>query len=120
MRMLTLVPGLRPGGRAWLAAAALAALPWTAASGAPAPAAPPAAKPAPPAAAPAAPPAAARPSYDPQPPNGKWLVDEHGHKYFLEKFPKQKGSYLRISEHEVRTSWGITLKVALRVAMPCA
>ena len=104
--MRTLVPGLRSGARAWLAAAALAALPWTTASGAP-PAAPPA-----PSAPPAAAAPAARPADNLQPPDGKWLVDEHGHKYYLGKFPKAKGSYLKINDHEVRTSWGITLHVA--------
>lgn len=101
MRTLT---GLRPGPRARLAVAALAALPWTPLAAA---TAPPAAKPAPPAA-----PAAAQPGSSLQPPNGKWLTDEKGRKYYLEKFPKQKGSYLKINDHEVRTSWGITLQVA--------
>ncbi len=110
--MRTLVPPRLAGGRSRLAAAALAAFLSIPAAGAlAAVAAPPPAPPAA-AAAPAPPgPAGAPGIYNPQPPDGKWLVDDKGHKYFLNKFPKSAGSFLRVGEHQVRTSWGITLKV---------
>ncbi len=114
--MRTLVPGFRSGGRSWLAAATLAVLPLTPAAGAPPSVAPPptpaATAPAPAGAAKPASPPSAVPRYDPQPPDGKWLKDEQGRKYFLNKFPKVTGSYLRVGPHVVRTSWGISLNVA--------
>jgi len=110
--MRTLMPVYRQPHRAWLLAAALAALPaWAALTPAPALAAPPP-SPAPAAAEkPRTVPAEAPPAYDPQPPDGKWLVDKDGRKYFLKTFPKVKGSYLRVGQNQVRTSWGISLTV---------
>jgi hypothetical protein len=48
----------------------------------------------------------------PQPPDGKWLTDENGQQYFLEKLEKQEGTYRRLDEKTVRTRWGIPIDVA--------
>lgn len=54
----------------------------------------------------------ARKSPQPQPPDGKWLTDENGQQYFLEKLEKQEGTYRRLDEKTVRTRWGIPIEVA--------
>lgn len=93
-----------------------------------APAAKPAAKPAAPqpkSAPPAAPVAApAKPPVvssqpptvplTPQPPDGKWLVDEEGRQYFLGNAPRIEGSYMWMNdEHtKVRLPYGLTFDVA--------
>ncbi|HSG39339.1 MAG TPA: VCBS repeat-containing protein, partial [Thermoanaerobaculia bacterium] len=46
----------------------------------------------------------------PQPPDGKWLTDKEGRKYFLEKFDKSM-RYRRLDEKMVRTPWGISIEV---------
>jgi FG-GAP-like repeat len=68
--------------------------------------------------APAAP-AAAKPKRSeqartpgPQPPDGRWLKDEDGREYFLEKLEKQEGTYRRLGGAQVRTRWGIDITVA--------
>lgn len=48
----------------------------------------------------------------PQPPDGKWLKDEDGREYFLEKIEKEEGTYRRLSDKQVRTRWGIDINVA--------
>ncbi|HEX2641707.1 MAG TPA: VCBS repeat-containing protein [Thermoanaerobaculia bacterium] len=48
----------------------------------------------------------------PGPPDGKWLTDENGQQYFLEKLEKQEGTYRRLDEKTVRTRWGIPIEVA--------
>jgi len=111
-------------------AAATVAAP--AAATAAAAAAPAAAAAAPPAAAPAAAPAPAAPAPpgpggespfgavaqparpvdpNPQPPDGKWLEDEEGRQYFVEKLRKVEGQYRRIDDHTVRTVWGVPIDV---------
>jgi hypothetical protein len=48
----------------------------------------------------------------PQPPDGKWLTDEQGRKYFLETITKAGTPFLRLDDKTVRTRWGITVDVA--------
>jgi hypothetical protein len=69
------------------------------------PIAPPQVPPAPPPAAPQLPAAAA------QPPGGKWLKDEQGRLYYVEKQPKVEGKYMRLDGHRVRTQMGIPIDV---------
>jgi hypothetical protein len=45
----------------------------------------------------------------PQPPDGKWLKDDQGRLYYVDKL--KKGKYLRIDDHTVRTVWGIPIDV---------
>ena len=100
-----------------LAALAVAAVPGWARDqlAAPAPAAPAAASPQPPpaqggASSPA--PAAAAPSrFSPQPPDGKWLKDEKGRLYYVDKQRKVKGQYRRLPNHIVQTQMGIPIEV---------
>ena len=83
-----------------------------AAPAAPAPDAKPAA---PPAAAPASQQAAAPPAAErkgPEPPDGKWLKDENGREYFLDKLEKVEGTYRRLGNNQVRSRWGVTVDVA--------
>lgn len=47
----------------------------------------------------------------PQPPNGKWLKDDQGRLYFVEKLRKVEGQYRRIDDHTVRTVWGVPIEV---------
>jgi len=74
----------------------------------------PKAKPAPP---PAATPAAAAndeaadAAQNPQPPDGKWLKDEEGRLYFIDKLAKAGEPFLRIDSKTVRTVWGINIDV---------
>jgi FG-GAP-like repeat/FG-GAP repeat len=85
----------------------------------PAPAKKAAEKPAPAAPAPAAAedelpleaPAAAPAAQGPQPPDGKWLTDGEGRKYFVEKLQKAGAPFLRLDDKTVRTRWGITIDV---------
>jgi hypothetical protein len=46
-----------------------------------------------------------------EPPDGKWLKDEKGKPYFIEKVRKIEGQYRRIDAHTVRTVWGIPIEV---------
>lgn len=61
--------------------------------------------------------AAAAPSSDttgpatPQPPDGKWLTDKNGHKYFLMKIKKVKGRYIQLDDHHIRASYGVTIEI---------
>jgi hypothetical protein len=75
-----------------------------------------------PAAPPAAAPAPAQPfgasvenkgttSLAPQPPDGKWLKDDQGRLYFVDRLRKVEGTYRRIDDHTVRTVWGIPIEV---------
>jgi hypothetical protein len=50
----------------------------------------------------------------PQPPDGKWLVDEEGRQYFLANAPRIEGSYMWMNdEHtKVRLPYGLTFDVA--------
>lgn len=48
---------------------------------------------------------------NPQPPDGKWLKDEQGRSYYVEKVRKIEGQYRRIDDHTVRTLWGIPIDV---------
>jgi hypothetical protein len=45
----------------------------------------------------------------PQPPDGKWLKDDQGRFYYVDKL--KKGRYQRIDDHTVRTVWGIPIDV---------
>ncbi|HEY9422284.1 MAG TPA: VCBS repeat-containing protein, partial [Thermoanaerobaculia bacterium] len=47
----------------------------------------------------------------PQPPDGKWLTDERGQQYFVDKLEKAGRQYLRLDDKTVRTSWGIPIEV---------
>ncbi len=47
----------------------------------------------------------------PQPPDGKWLKDDQGRFYFVDKLRKVEGTYRRIDDHTVRTVWGIPIDV---------
>jgi VCBS repeat protein/FG-GAP repeat protein len=125
------LPRPAPGILGWLAAAALPALLLAPANptgaqaqgmqpsappAATAPSAPSAATPTPAAPAPnpygAAVPQTRPTGVNPQPPDGKWLKDDQGRRYFLEKLPKVKGQYKRIDDHTVRTLWGVPIDVA--------
>jgi hypothetical protein len=86
-----------------------------------APATPAAAEPSTPAAAaPAAPAAAAPAAAEPstpaaaalQPPDGHWLTDKDGRKYFLAKVKKVEGRYIRLDKNHVRASYGVTIEIA--------
>jgi hypothetical protein len=46
----------------------------------------------------------------PQPPDGKWLKDDQGRLYYVDKL-KKGNRYLRIDDHTVRTVWGIPIDV---------
>jgi hypothetical protein len=107
-----------------LAALAVAAMPgWARGQGSPAAAPSASAPPAGAAASPQAPQApksgatspasaAAAPSrYSPQPPDGKWLKDEKGRLYFVEKQRKVEGQYRRLPNHIVQTQMGIPIEV---------
>ena len=59
-------------------------------------------------AAPAAP-AEARPVVEP--PDGKWLTDAEGQKYFILEVPRREGEYRWIDEHTVRLKGGMPLKL---------
>ncbi len=47
----------------------------------------------------------------PQPPDGVWLKDAEGREYFLDKLAKSAGPYRKLDENNVRTVWGIVLKL---------
>lgn len=47
----------------------------------------------------------------PQPPDGKWLTDEEGRQYYVDKLAKEEGLYRRLDEKTVRTRWGIPIEV---------
>ncbi|HVT57550.1 MAG TPA: VCBS repeat-containing protein [Thermoanaerobaculia bacterium] len=47
-----------------------------------------------------------------QPPDGKWLKDDQGREYFLDKWPKKEGDYRRLADGRVRIHFGISLDVA--------
>jgi len=38
----------------------------------------------------------------PTPPDGKWLVDEQGHRYFVDKIPKEEGAYIWLNEEKTQ------------------
>ncbi len=38
----------------------------------------------------------------PKPPDGKWLVDEQGRQYFVDKIPKQEGGYIWLNPEKTR------------------
>ena len=40
--------------------------------------------------------------YMPQPPDGKWLVDEQGRQYFVDMIPKQEGGYVWLDAEKTR------------------
>jgi hypothetical protein len=42
------------------------------------------------------------PATFPAPPDGKWLVDEQGHRYFVDKIPKEEGAYIWLNEEKTR------------------
>ncbi|HVR10393.1 MAG TPA: VCBS repeat-containing protein [Thermoanaerobaculia bacterium] len=48
---------------------------------------------------------------NPEPPDGKWLKDDLGRLYFIEKMRKVEGQYRRIDDHTVRTLWGVPIDV---------
>jgi hypothetical protein len=59
-----------------------------------------------------APPAAASAAVaGPQPPDGKWLKDDQGRLYFVDKLEKVEGRYSRLGGKMVRTHWGIPIEV---------
>jgi hypothetical protein len=45
----------------------------------------------------------------PEPPDGKWLVDDQGRQYFVEEIPKIEGKYLRTGENQIRLLHGYVL-----------
>jgi pyruvate/2-oxoglutarate dehydrogenase complex dihydrolipoamide acyltransferase (E2) component len=47
----------------------------------------------------------------PQPPDGKWLTDKDGRKYFLTKIKKAKGRYIQLDDHHIRASYGVTIEI---------
>jgi hypothetical protein len=47
----------------------------------------------------------------PQPPDGKWLKDDKGFEYFIDKTEKHEGRYMRLKDNMVRTQWGIAIEV---------
>ncbi len=57
--------------------------------------------------------AAAAVEYTPQPPDGKWLVDEQGRQYFVDKIPKQEGGYAWLNEEKtlVQVRYGLVYDV---------
>jgi FG-GAP-like repeat len=59
--------------------------------------------------APAPTPAAVAPA-GPQPPDGVWLTDDAGLRYFVDKLAKS-GPFLRLGGDQVRTRWGIDITV---------
>lgn len=48
----------------------------------------------------------------PQPPDGKWLKDEQGREYFIEKFEKVEGAYSRIAPNVVKLKFGTIVQIA--------
>jgi hypothetical protein len=120
------LPRAVPGALAWLAALLLPALllapanpagaqaQGTQSASPPAAAAPGPAVPTGPAANPygAAVPQTRPVDMNPQPPDGKWLKDDQGRRYFIEKLRKVQGQYQRIDDHTVRTLWGVPIDVA--------
>jgi hypothetical protein len=50
-------------------------------------------------------------SPEPQPPDGRWLTDKEGRKYYVEKLSKAGGNFMRLDAHTVRTRWGIPIDV---------
>jgi hypothetical protein len=48
----------------------------------------------------------------PQPPDGKWLKDEQGREYFIQKFEKPpEGAYVRLGPGRVKVQFGVVLNV---------
>lgn len=47
--------------------------------------------------------------YQPQPPDGVWLVDAEGREYFVQPVEKQEGQYVRTGPNQVRLKHGIPL-----------
>lgn len=68
-----------------------------------------------PAAAPSAatppPPAGASRPPEPAPADGKWLVDEEGREYFVDRIEKGVNFFQRVDEKHVRSVYGLTLTV---------
>jgi hypothetical protein len=97
-------PSTPPAGAGGASSTAAPAAPATAA--APAPAATP---------APAAAPAAKAPSSSAnsllQPPDGRWLTDKEGRKYYLAKIKKIEGRYVRLDKDHIRSAYGATMKI---------
>jgi hypothetical protein len=125
VRILPLALALSLAGHAAAAAPAAQKAPATkktpAAKKAPAPQKPAAAQKTPPAEKPAGKSvqdmAASRPAQvplTPQPPDGKWLVDEQGRKYFITQARRIEGSYMWMNEEhtKVRLPYGLTFDVA--------
>jgi hypothetical protein len=52
-----------------------------------------------------------QPAAAPQPPDGKWLKDEQGKLYYVEKIRKNPGRQVRLGGSKVRTEWGIPIDV---------
>lgn len=51
--------------------------------------------------------------YGPQPPDGEWLVDEDGQRYFLREVPRVEGSYDWVNDEHtrVRVQYGLEFEV---------
>jgi hypothetical protein len=47
----------------------------------------------------------------PQPPDGKWLVDDQGRRYFPFEIPKYEGYYIRMPNNQIQISYGTILDV---------
>jgi len=45
----------------------------------------------------------------PQPPDGKWLTDDQGRQYFVDKLPRAQG--VKVDAHTVRTVWSIPIEI---------
>jgi hypothetical protein len=57
-------------------------------------------------------PAATEPPAGPQPPDGQWLTDKDGRKYFLMKFKKDARRIIRVDEHHIHPVYGRTMEFA--------
>jgi hypothetical protein len=65
-----------------------------------------------PEAAPTATPQAAPPAFQgPEPPDGKWLVDEKGREYFPYEIPKYEGHYIYLEDGRIQIDFGTILEV---------
>lgn len=51
------------------------------------------------------------PFLGPQPPDGKWLVDDKGRQYFRYEIPKHEGYYDRLPDNQIRIDYGMVLDV---------
>lgn len=48
----------------------------------------------------------------PQPPDGKWLTDDQGRKYYVAEIPKVEGHYVRLDDGRIRGLRGVPMDLA--------